>query len=224
MKKKVNRLKVEIWSDFVCPFCYIGKRKFDQGLKPFPHHEQVEMVFRSFELNPYSNRDGNPHVHEMLIAKYNMSREQAIASTRNLTEQARAVGLHYNLEQTIQTNTFDAHRLAHYAATQGKLTEMTERLMEAHLVEGLHIGHHDVLLHLAVEVGLSSEEGLQVLSEGQFSEEVRTDEQEASRIGVQGVPFFVIDQKYAVMGAQSSEVFTKILQQAWDEAHSTTKK
>ncbi|MGF7047724.1 putative DsbA family dithiol-disulfide isomerase [Paenibacillus sp. DS2015] len=215
-------MKVEIWSDYGCPFCYIGKRRFEAGLQQFQHKDAVDVVYKSFELAPDSPRDGNPGVYDMLASKYGMSREQAIANTNNITQQAKELGLDYYFDRTIQTNTFDAHRLSHFAASQGKLKEMTERLLRAHFTDTLHIGNHEILADLAAEVGLDRAEALCVLKDGEYGEEVRANEQEAGQIGVKGVPFFVINRKYAISGAQSSEVFLNALQKAWDEEHPFT--
>jgi predicted DsbA family dithiol-disulfide isomerase len=215
-------MKVEIWSDFVCPFCYIGKRRYEEALRRFAHREAVETVYRSFELDPHARRDGNPGVYDMLAAKYGMSREQAKANTAQLAQQAKAVGLDFYFDRTIQTNTFDAHRLAHYAAAKGKLIEMTERLLKAHFTDALHLGDMETLADLAAEVGLEREDALRALKAGEYADDVRDDEQEAARLGVHGVPFFVIDRKYAVSGAQSSEMFLGALQKAWEEAHPLT--
>lgn len=212
-------MKVEIWSDYVCPFCYIGKRKFEAGLQQFAHKEEIEVVYKSFELAPDAPVDGNPNVYEMLASKYGMSREQAIANTNNITEQAKELGLDYYFDRTIQTNTFDAHRLSHFAASKGKLKEMTERLLKAHFTDTLHVGNHDTLADLAAEIGLDRAEALEVLKSEEFGNEVRADEQEAGQIGVRGVPFFVINRKYAISGAQASETFLGALQKAWDEEH-----
>jgi len=210
-------MKVEIWSDYVCPFCYLGKRRFENAMRQFEHRDSVEVVYRSFELDPHARRDGNPGVHEMLAAKYGMSREQAVANTDNLTRQAKALGLEYHMERAILTNTFDAHRLTHYAATQGKRSEMTERLLKAHFTDSLHLGRVETLADLAAEVGLDRAEALRALQEGRFADEVREDEREAARLGVRGVPFYVVNRKYAVSGAQPSEVFLRALRQAWED-------
>ncbi|MFD0713806.1 DsbA family oxidoreductase [Paenibacillus sp. GCM10027626] len=215
-------MKVEIWSDFVCPFCYIGKRRFEAALQQFSNKGAVEVVFKSFELDPNAKRDGNPSVYDMLAAKYGMSREQAIANTNNLAQQAKALGLDYYFDRTILTNTFDAHRLTHFAATKGKLAEMTERLLKAHFTDTLHIGHQDTLADLAAEIGLDRDEALRVLTSSDYANEVRADEEEARRIGVKGVPSFVINRKYAISGAQPSEVFLEGLQKAWEEDHPLT--
>lgn len=212
-------MKVEIWSDYVCPFCYIGERRFEAALQQFSHKDEVEVIFKSFELAPDLPRDGNPNVYDMLAAKYGMSRQQAVDNTNHIAEQAKAVGLNFDFERSIQTNTFDAHRLAHYAASQGKDKEMAERLWKAHFTDGLHIGQHEILADLAAEVGLDREEVLRVLESGEYVDEVRANEQEARELGVRGVPYFVINRKYAVSGAQPSEVFLGALQKAWDEAN-----
>lgn len=215
-------MKVEIWSDYVCPFCYIGKRRFEAGLAQFANKDAVEVVYKSFQLDANAKRDGNPGVHEMLAAKYGMTHEQAVANTNQLTQQAKTVGLEYHMEQAIQTNTFDAHRLSHYAASQGKLKEMTERLLKAHFTDSLHIGQVETLADLAAEVGLDRAEALRVLEEGQFADEVSADLQEARAFDVRGVPFFVINRKYAVSGAQSSDLFLDALQKAWLDEHPLT--
>lgn len=212
-------MKVEIWSDYVCPFCYIGKRRFEAGLQQFAHKDAIEVVYKSFQLDPHASRDGNPPVYDMLASKYGMSREQAIANSNNITQQAKTLGLDYYFDRTIQTNTFDAHRLTHYAATKGKHAEMTERLLKAHFTDTLHIGNPETLADLAVEVGLDRTDALHVLANDDYSKEVHADIQEAGALGVRGVPFFVINSKYAISGAQPSEVFLDALQKAWNEEH-----
>jgi len=215
-------MKVEIWSDYVCPFCYIGKRRFELALQQFSNKQSVEVEYKSFELDPGALRDGNPGVHDMLAAKYGMSKEQAVANTNQITRQAKELGLDYDFDRMIQTNTFDAHRLTHFATQKGKHAEMTERLLKAHFTDTLHIGNRETLADLAAEVGLDRAEALQALTEGAYAEEVRADEQEAGQLGVRGVPFFVINRKYAISGAQPSEVFLQALQKAWDEARPNT--
>ncbi|MGF7032500.1 putative DsbA family dithiol-disulfide isomerase [Paenibacillus mucilaginosus] len=211
-------MKVEIWSDFMCPFCYIGKRHFEEALEQFPHREQIDVIFRSFELDPQSERDVNFDVHDMLAIKYGMSREQAIANNQRVGASAQAAGLAFNFEGIVLTNTFDAHRLTHYAAEHGKGNELAERLFRAYFTDGKHLGDHEVLASLAAEVGLDAAAAAAVLRSGEFADHVRADEQEASQLGVRGVPFFVIDRKYAVSGAQPSSVFLDTLNKAWSEA------
>lgn len=212
-------MKVEIWSDFICPFCYIGKRRFENALKQFGHHDEVEVVYRSFELDPHAPRDVDHDVYDMVAQKYSMSREKSQGMHDDLTQQAQAVGLTYRFDTAILTNTFDAHRLTHFAAKHGKGAEMTERLLKAYFTDSKHIGDPTVLASLAGELGLDSQAVSDMLAGDAYTQEVRADEQAASDFGARGVPFFVIDRKYGVSGAQSPEVFLQALQQAWDEAH-----
>jgi predicted DsbA family dithiol-disulfide isomerase len=215
-------MKIEIWSDYQCPFCYIGKRRFEQALERFPHKQEIEVIYRSFELDPNAKKDVGFQVYDMLASKYGMSRDQAVANTASVAAQAQTLGLTYKFDTMILTNSFDAHRLTHYAASQGKMQDMTERLLKAYFTESKHIGDHETLAGLAGEIGLDPVEAARVLASGAYAEEVRADEREAERLGVRGVPFFVIDRKYAISGAQSSESFLSALQQAWDESKPLT--
>lgn len=215
---EVVAIKIEIWSDYICPFCYIGKRRFEAALAQFPQRDEVEIVFKSFELDPELERDGNPSVPEMLMQKYGLSREDAAANIASLTGQAQALGLDYRMAEAIRTNTFDAHRLTRYAAVHGKMGEMAERLLKAYFVDALHIGDHETLADLAAETGLDRQAALQVLADGAYGDEVRADEEEAQRLGIRGVPFFVFDRRYAVSGAQPTEVFLQTLDAAWRES------
>lgn len=210
-------MKVEIWSDIVCPFCYIGKRRFEQALEQVPYRDEVEVIFRSFELDPHAPVNVDHDIHDMLAAKYGMSREQAKQMNDQVSEQARSVGLTYNLDQAVPTNTFDAHRLTHYAAQHGKLIEMTERLFRAYFTEGKHIGDREVLADLAAEIGLDRAEASKILEDGSFEEDVRADQQQAARLGIRAVPFFVINNKYGVSGAQPVDVFVNALNKAHSE-------
>ncbi|THF84522.1 DsbA family oxidoreductase [Cohnella fermenti] len=211
-------MKVEVWSDFACPFCYIGKRRLEGALEQFAHGEEIEVEFRSFELDPNAKRDVDYNVNEMLANKYGMTVEQAAANNRNLTAQAATLGLDYHMDKSILTNSFDAHRLTHYASQFGKRNEMAERLFKAYFTDGLHIGDHETLASLAAEIGLDREGALAALAGRDFAEQVREDEQLAAQIGVRGVPFFVLDRKYAVSGAQPTEVFLQALEKAYSES------
>jgi len=208
---------VEIWSDIVCPFCYIGKRRFEAALEQLPYREEVKVVYHSFELDPNAPADPGHDIHDMLAAKYGMSREQAKGMNDQMTEQARSVGLVYDMDRAKPTNTYDAHRLTHYAAQSDKMVEMTERLFRAYFTEGLHIGDRQVLADLADEVGLDRDHALAALENGRYADEVRQDERDAAQIGIQGVPFFVINRKYAVSGAQPPEVFVQAIEKARSE-------
>ncbi len=215
-------MKIEIWSDFVCPFCYIGKRRLEEALSTFPHKDQVEVSYKSFELDPNSQKDSNLSIHEALAKKYGTSIEQAKQMNANVGQQAATVGLDFNFENMKPTNTLDAHRVAKYAQSKGKEEPLTERLLQAYFTDSLHIGNHETLVRLATEEGLDSEEVKAVLNGNDFEELVRKDEAEAREIGVQGVPFFVINQKYAISGAQPTEVFKSALEQVWEEENNKT--
>lgn len=210
-------MKVEIWSDIMCPFCYIGKRRFEAGLEKFAHKEEVEIVYRSFELSPNSPKDTNENVHEMLAAKYGMSVEQAKGMNADVGRQAKAVGLDFEFDTMILTNTFDAHRLIQFASEQGKGKEAAELLFKAYFTDSRHVGEHETLIEIAGQAGLSREEAAAMLAGTQYSDEVRADEEEARRLGVNGVPFYVINRKYGVSGAQPSEAFLEVLQKVWEE-------
>lgn len=212
-------MNVEIWSDFVCPFCYIGKRKFEAALEQFAHGNEVEIVYRSFELDPNAPVKAPYDIHDMLSKKYGMSREQAKQMNEGVGQQAKAVGLTYNFDTMPVTNTFDAHRLAHYAAAQGKSAEMTERLLYAHFTETKPIGDKETLADLAAEVGLDRDEAAKVLAGNDYAKEVRADQQDGAALGIRGVPFFVIDRKYGVSGAQEPATFLSALEKAWSESH-----
>ncbi|WP_138751209.1 DsbA family oxidoreductase [Paenibacillus sinopodophylli] len=214
-------MKVEIWSDYVCPFCYIGKRKFELAFEKFTHKDSIEMTYKSFELDPGADPNSNISTYSMLAAKYGMSLEKAKEMTLNVAEQAAAVGLEFHFELAVSTNTFDAHRLVKYAAQHGKEIEMSERLFKAHFTDGHNIGNHDQLVNLASEAGLNAKEVLAMLQTSQFSDVVRDEEEEGSSLGIKGVPFYVVDRKYAVSGAQSPEVFLDTLNKAWEEKHPT---
>ncbi|TKI57217.1 DsbA family oxidoreductase [Brevibacillus antibioticus] len=210
-------MKIEIWSDFACPFCYIGKRRLEGALSQFPHKDQVEVVYRSFQLDPQMERDTDMDMHEVLAAKYSIPLEQAKGMNDQVTQMAKGVGLDYHFDTMIPTNTFDAHRLTHFAHAHGKMKELKERLLKAYFTESLHLGDHEVLAQLASEVGLDKEATLTMLAGNEYREQVQEDKQRGNDLGVTGVPFFVINNKYAVSGAQPGEVFLGALNQVWEE-------
>jgi predicted DsbA family dithiol-disulfide isomerase len=214
---EVAAMKIEIWSDFVCPFCYIGKRHLELALGQLPFKDEVEVVYRSFELDPNAPLNPATNIHGLLAEKYGISIEQAKSLNADVAKRAEAVGLTFQFDTMIPTNSFDAHRLAHFAATHGKMYDMAERLFKAYFSESKHIGDHATLAQLAADVGLSHEEALKVLESDEFGKDVRRDEQEGHRLGIRGVPFFVIDRKYAVSGAQPVEVFVDVLEKAQRE-------
>jgi len=214
-------MKVEIWSDYVCPFCYIGKKKFEMALEKFAHHNEIETVYKSFELDPTADPNTEIDTYTMLSKKYGMSVEQAKANSASIAEQAAAVGLTFRFDGTVMTNTFDGHRLMHYADEQGKGHEMANLLFKSYFTDGINIGKRSELTAIAAQLGFDKEAVAAMLDSDQYKEAVRGEEEEGSRLGIRGVPFFVIDRKYAVSGAQSPEVFLNALQQAWNEKHPT---
>ncbi len=209
-------MQVEIWSDIVCPWCYIGKRRFEQALAEFAGRDEVEIVWRSFELDPDAPRVQEGSSAERLAQKYGMTVEQAQASQARLTETAAAEGLEYRLGETRRGNSFDAHRLLHLALEQGKQDELKERLMHAYFTEAEPIGDADALARLAAEAGVTG--AAEVLASDRFAEEVRADEHRAQLLGIHAVPFFVIDERYGIEGAQPAELIRQGLEQAASQA------
>jgi predicted DsbA family dithiol-disulfide isomerase len=210
-------MKVEIWSDINCPFCYMGKRNMEKALAQFPQREEVEIIWKSFELDPNAEVDPKEDLYERLASKYGKTREWAEESSQNVTERAAALGLKYDLDRAIPTNSLDAHRLIHFAAQHGLQDEAKERLLAAYFTEGKHIGKHDTLKQIAAEIGLDAAVASKMLASDAFKEEVRKDERDAQQLGIRGVPFFVLNRKYGISGAQPSEVLLQALQQTWEE-------
>ena len=211
-------MKVEIWSDVVCPWCYIGKRRFEAALAQFEHANEVEVTWRSFELDPAAPRVQTEPQAERLARKYGVSLEQVKAMNTRLIGEAQKEGLDFRLEDAIGGNTFDAHRLIHLAADSGRADAMKERLMKAYFTEGVAIGERAELVRLAVEVGLDEDRVKAMLSAEEFAAAVRADEARARAFGISGVPFFAIDERYGVSGAQPAEVILDALQQAYGES------
>ncbi|WP_326513827.1 DsbA family oxidoreductase [Clostridium intestinale] len=210
-------MKIEIWSDFVCPFCYIGKRRLELALDKFEYSNEVKIVFRSFELDPNAKKVYSESIHELIAKKYSIPLEQAKASNNQLVNQAKELGLNYNFDDLQPTNTFDAHRLVHYAKFENKINELTERLLKAYFIDSLNLSDIKVLSKLALEVGLDENKALSILESNKYSSDVRADEELASNIGVTGVPFFVFNNKYAVSGAQPPELFLEVLEKVKNE-------
>lgn len=217
MTRKEN-MKVEIWSDIACPWCYIGRRRFEKALSQFEHREQVEVIWRSFQLDPGAPRDYSGNVNDMLAQRYGMSRAQAESAHARVTELAAQEGLEYHLERAHPVNSLDAHRLIHLAAQHHLQGEMKERLQRAYFTDGLVVSDHDTLVQLAGEVGLDENEARQILESDAFAAEVRAEGRRAQMLGSNGVPFFVFDEKYAISGAQPVGVFTSAFARAWADS------
>ncbi|MFE1327513.1 DsbA family oxidoreductase [Streptomyces sp. NPDC058735] len=213
-------MRVEIWSDIACPWCYVGKARFEKALAAFPHRDEVEVVHRSFELDPGRAKDDVQPVITMLTRKYGMSRAQAEAGEDNLGAQAAAEGLDYRTRGRDHGSTFDLHRLLHLAKDHGRQERLLDLMYRANFAEerSLFAEGDERLVELAVEAGLDAEAARAVLADpGAYADEVRADEHEAAQLGANGVPFFVLDRTYGVSGAQPAEVFTRALTQAYGE-------
>lgn len=211
-------MQIEVWSDVICPWCYIGKRKLEIALSKFPHWENVQVVWRSFELDTAAARNPSGTLNEMLAAKYDVTLQEAEAMNARVTQAAREVGLEYHLERARPGNTFDAHRLLHFAASRQLGDVASERLMRGYFSESLPVGDIDALARLAPEFGIPEQEARSVLESDAYEIAVRADEARAADFGISGVPCFVIDESIVIAGAQPVEVFADTLLQAWQES------
>ncbi|MEU6292429.1 DsbA family oxidoreductase [Streptomyces sp. NPDC046988] len=212
-------MRVEIWSDIACPWCYVGKARFEKALAAFPHRDGVEVVHRSFELDPGRAKDDVQPVLTMLTAKYGMSEAQARAGEDNLGAQAAAEGLDYRTRDRDHGSTFDMHRLLHLARERGRHDALLDAFYRANFAEERSVFNDDErLVELAVAAGLDADEARAVLADpAAYADRVRADEREAAQLGATGVPFFVLDRAYGVSGAQPAEVFAQALTQAWGD-------
>jgi predicted DsbA family dithiol-disulfide isomerase len=211
-------MRVEIWSDVVCPWCYIGKRRFETALEQFEHRDEVEIVRRSFELDPDAPRRHAEPQNERLASKYRVSLAQVEVMNARLIGEAKKEGLEFHLDASKGGNTFDAHRLLHFATERGLGAELEERLMKAYFTEGVAIGELAELVRLAGEVGLDEGETSVVLESDRYADAVRADEARARAFGISGVPFFAIDERYGVSGAQPPEAILDALKRAHEES------
>lgn len=208
-------MKIEVWSDFVCPFCYLGERKFEMALEQFPHKDEVVVEFKSFELNMDHTDYKGKDIHQIIADKYGISYESAKENNDRIVQAASEVGLDYRFELLKLNNTRLAHQISQYAKSVGKGNELVKRFFKGYFEEGMDIGDKETLLKLSQEVGLDIKD-LQIKLETEtFDKQVDEDEQLASRFGINSVPYFVIDNKYAVSGAQNPEYFLQALNQAY---------
>ena len=215
-------VKIEIWSDVVCPWCYIGKRRIENALAGFEHADEVEVHWRSFQLDPGAPTEPTESAAAMIARKYG----QSAAGAQQMQDRVEAVaaeeGLVYRLSQTLHLNTVDAHRLIHLAHEQGGNElqgRVKEALLKAYFTDARNVADHAVLREVALAAGLEPTRVDEVLASREFEAEVHADAEQAQAYGATGVPFFVIDQKYGVSGAQPTEVFTQVLEKAWSESH-----
>jgi len=209
-------MKIEIWSDVMCPFCYIGKRKFEVALAQFEHKENVEIEWKSFLLSPEMQTDPNKNIHQFLAEHKGVSLEEATGMNDNVAHIAAQVGLQYNFDQIIPANSFNAHRFLHFAKKHGKQNEAEELLFKSYFTDGKNIDDAPTLLALANSLGLDADALTAAMGKGEFTDDVIADIQEAQALGVRGVPFFVFDRKYAVSGAQEPGVFLETLETAFN--------
>ncbi|WP_289030780.1 DsbA family oxidoreductase [uncultured Algoriphagus sp.] len=210
-------MKIEIWSDVVCPFCYIGKRKLEKALDKFPLKDQVEIEWKSFQLNPEEKTNPSINTLEHLAQSKGWSMDQTREITSNVVEMAKEQGLEFDFEKAKVANTKNAHRLIHFAKQQGKGGEMKERLLKAYFSDGENVDDPNTLIKLGAEIGLKESEIKSMLASNQFDDAVDQDIYESRLIGVRGVPFFVLDRKFGISGAQPDEVFEETIEKAWSE-------
>jgi predicted DsbA family dithiol-disulfide isomerase len=205
-------MRVDIWSDLVCPWCYVGKRRFEKALARFDNRDDVQVVYRSFQLNPAAPRDTTSSRREMLMRKYRRSPDQVVEMDARMTQTAAAEGLEFNLEGTLTGNTFDAHQLVHLAHAHGLQDAVVERLFRAYFTERQSLFDQQTLVNLGADAGLNRDETAAVLGDNRYAHAVDADIEIAHRLGVTGVPFYVINDRYGISGAQAPETFLDVLQ------------
>ncbi len=216
-KKMVNKkMKVEIWSDMVCPFCYIGKRRYEAALSKFAHSNEIEVVWHSFQLNPSLevNKDNRESVYQYLAKAKGVSYEQSVKMHEGVMEMAHEVGLDYRFDKAVVTNSQNAHRVMQMAQQHGLGDVAEELLFKAYFTEGKDLNDVATLVQIGEAIGLDAEVVATMLAGNDYVKEVTEDMQEANRLGINGVPFFVFDRKYAVSGAQPIDTFLQTLQAA----------
>ncbi|MFD0793296.1 DsbA family protein [Mucilaginibacter litoreus] len=210
-------MKVEIWSDVMCPFCYIGKRRFEDALQQFAHNDKVEVEWKSFQLNPNMQTDPSTNINQYLADAKGWTIDYARQMNAHVTQMAAEVGLEYNMDNAVVANSFKAHRFTHLAKKHGLGAQAEEQLFKAYFTNGKNIDDTDTLAELGQTIGLNTDEVKQALDSNQFADDVRHDIAEAQYLGIQGVPFFVMNEKYAVSGAQAVPVFVQTLDKAFEE-------
>lgn len=209
-------MKINIWSDVRCPFCYIGKRKFEMALEKFPHKDKAKVIWHSFELDPELKTNTEVNALDYISEIKGISKQQAQEMHQHVTGVAKEIGLNFNLDESVVANSFNAHRLIQLAKSHGKANEMEEELFKAHFIGSKNIDDMETLIQAGISIGLDEKEVKEALASDAFANEVRQDEAKAKNIGIKGVPFFLLHNKYAVSGAQSPEVFLQALNQAWE--------
>lgn len=219
--RTAGRIVVDVWSDVMCPFCYLGDTLFQQALRQFPHRDSVDIRYHSFLLMPDLPADSVMDLYELLVTRRGYPREHAEAMNARVAESARQAGLDFRFDRAIATNTHRAHELTHFAAGHGRQHEMVLRLFRAYFTDGRNVGDRDVLADLAAEVGLDRAEAASSLGSGEFTEAVQADLRQAQQLGISAVPFFVFNNTYGVSGAQPVEAFLEALGKTWKETTGT---
>jgi len=212
-----NKMKVEIWSDVMCPFCYIGKRKFETALNQFPEKENVQLIWKSFQLSPDMKTNPEKNINQFLAEHKGISVQEAKHMNDHVTQLAAKVGLVYDFDKAIVANSFNAHRLVHFAKHHDKQNEAEEQLFKAYFTDGKNTDDIATLIQLGSAIGLDAATLKTALETNMYAEDVKADIYEAQQIGVRGVPFFVFNRKYAVSGAQESPVFLQTLEKSFAE-------
>ncbi|WP_240516033.1 DsbA family oxidoreductase [Candidatus Izimaplasma bacterium ZiA1] len=210
-------IKIEVWSDFACPFCYIGKKRFDAALSKFEHKDQVEVSFKAYQLNPNAPKLMTESAEATFAKGHRITVEQAKQKFDMFVTNAKTVGLDYNYDIIQMTNSFDAHRVAKWARQFGKEEEVTNRFMKAYFTDGLNIADHETLIKLTKELDINTTDLDNILVSDAYKDIVNSEITEAREVGVRGVPFFVLNRKYGVSGAQPEEYFTEVLNTLWKE-------
>jgi predicted DsbA family dithiol-disulfide isomerase len=219
MEYESNKMKVEVWSDIMCPFCYIGKRHYEKALSQFTNRDAVEIVWHSYQLDPSIPKasDKKQNVFEYLAERKGITVNQALKMNERVLEMAKNAGLDFNLDQAIVANSFSAHRLIQRAKTKGLGDEAEESLFRAYFTEGKDFGNHEELVALGKAIGLSETDVDEALANDDYAYRVNQDIQDAHNLGIRGVPFFIFNSKYAVSGAQPAETFTSVLEKSFAE-------
>jgi predicted DsbA family dithiol-disulfide isomerase len=212
-------MKIEIWSDVACPWCYIGKRRFEAALAEFPHRDSVEVQWRSYQLDPTLPEHYDGTELDYLSTRKGLAPQQVAGMFEHVAAQAKGEGLDYDFDTIVVANSFTAHRLIHLAAAHGKQDAAKERLLSDHFEHGRDIGSQEYLTGLGRDLGIDAAKVAELFTTDKYSDDVRSDFEEARALGISGVPFFVIDRKFGLSGAQPAETFTAALNQAWQETH-----
>jgi predicted DsbA family dithiol-disulfide isomerase len=212
-----HKMQVEIWSDIMCPFCYIGKRKFEAALEQFQDKDNVEIIWKSFQLSPELKTQPDKSIHSFLSEHKGIPLEDAKRMNNRVSQMAKQVGLVYNFDKSVVANSFNAHRFSHFAKQYGKQGEAEEKLFYSYFTDGKNIDDYETLVQLGSEIGLDKDQLKNTLDSNAYADEVRNDIYEAHQVGVRGVPYFMFNNKFAVAGAQDIQVFSETLEKSFSE-------